>query len=620
MIKIQRTDSNDRDFIELVKHLDADLAVRDGDEHAFYDQFNKIDHIKHAIVAYEGDTPLGCGAMKEYAPDTVEIKRMYTLPQSRGRGIASKVLTELENWAIELSYEKCVLETGKKQPEAIGLYEKSGYQIIPNYGQYAGVENSVCFEKVLKKWFTLLLIFLPTILTYSQDSWPHGRLATTPDSYYLQYEDGTPFFWLGDTAWEIFHRLNKEEIKTYLDNRKEKGFNVIQAVVLAEMDGLRIPNQYGDLPLLDMDPKKPNEQYFHLVDYMIQLAYERGMFVGLLPTWGDKVTAMWGTGPEIFNTDNAYTYGKWLAERYRAKENVIWILGGDRPAIHDSVDTRPIWRAMAKGILEATDGKALFSYHISGGEHSTSQQIHDEQWLHINMIQSGHGSGHDVPVWDWIMRDRNLKPIKPTLDSEPNYEDHPVNPWPTWNPKNGYFNDYDIRKQTYRSVFSGACGVTYGHHSIWQFWSAREEKINHADRYWTDALDRPGAFQVGYLRQLIESRPFLDRIPEQAVVVGGQGEKEEHIRAFRDSRGSYMMVYIPIGKTITVSTSTILSDSIQAWWFNPSTAETIVIGTFDNRGEFEVTTPTQGFGNDWVLVIDNSDYQYPILSFQKTTT
>lgn len=151
MFKIQRTDSNNRDFIELVKHLDADLALRDGDEHAFYDQFNKIDHIKHAIVAYEDDKPVGCGAMKAYAPNTVEIKRMYTLPQGRGKGIASVVLIELENWATELSYEKCVLETGKKQPEAIGLYKKNGYQIIPNYGQYADVENSVCFEKMLKK-------------------------------------------------------------------------------------------------------------------------------------------------------------------------------------------------------------------------------------------------------------------------------------------------------------------------------------------------------------------------------------------------------------------------------------------------------------------------------------
>lgn len=146
-IRLQRTDSSDPDFIDLVRNLDADLAERDGEDHSFYAQFNKIDHIKHTIVAYEDDRPVGCGAIKEYAPDTMEVKRMYTMPENRGKGIASRVLSELELWASELSYAKCILETGKRQPEAIALYKKSGYQIIPNYGQYADVEDSVCFEK-----------------------------------------------------------------------------------------------------------------------------------------------------------------------------------------------------------------------------------------------------------------------------------------------------------------------------------------------------------------------------------------------------------------------------------------------------------------------------------------
>jgi GNAT superfamily N-acetyltransferase len=147
MIRITRTNSDNQDFVQLVKHLDADLAERDGNEHPFYAQFNKIDKIKFVVVAYENDIPVGCGAIKEYQPDTMEIKRMYTVPGRRGKGIASQVLRELEAWASELSYRKCILETGKKQPEAIRLYRKNGYQIIPNYGQYAGIENSLCFEK-----------------------------------------------------------------------------------------------------------------------------------------------------------------------------------------------------------------------------------------------------------------------------------------------------------------------------------------------------------------------------------------------------------------------------------------------------------------------------------------
>ena len=151
MIRIVRTDSENQDFIELVKYLDADLAERDGEEHSFYAQFNKIDRIKYVVVACENKKPLGCGAIKEYEPGTIEIKRMYVSPESRGKGIATKVLSELENWATELAYEKCILETGKKQPEAIGLYKKNGYEMIPNYGQYADIENSLCFAKQLNK-------------------------------------------------------------------------------------------------------------------------------------------------------------------------------------------------------------------------------------------------------------------------------------------------------------------------------------------------------------------------------------------------------------------------------------------------------------------------------------
>ncbi len=149
MIRILRTDSENQDFIELVKYLDADLAERDGDENSFYAQFNKIDRIKHTVVLYDKDKPIGCGAIKEYEPNVVEIKRMYTSPKSRGKGIATKILTELESWAAELFYEKCILETGKKQPEAIGLYKKKGYQLIPNYGQYSDAKNSLCFGKQL---------------------------------------------------------------------------------------------------------------------------------------------------------------------------------------------------------------------------------------------------------------------------------------------------------------------------------------------------------------------------------------------------------------------------------------------------------------------------------------
>ena len=444
----------------------------------------------------------------------------------------------------------------------------------------------------------------------AQTNGAHQKIVVSPNGHFLQYADGSPFFWLGDTGWELFHRLDLPEITTYLDNRKQKGFNVIQAVLLAEFDGLRKPNRYGDLPLLNMDPTTPNEKYFVFIDSVLKLAQQRDIYMGLLPTWGDKVTKMWGEGPVVFNEANAYTYGLWLGKRYQNTPNIIWILGGDRPPKKDSSDWIPIWRAMAKGILEGTHQQALITYHPSGGKESTSQFMQNEPWLHINMMQSGHGSGHDVTVWEMVTRDWAMTPTKPTLDAEPNYEDHPVNPWPKWDPKNGYYRDYDVRKQTYRSVFAGACGVTYGHHSVWQFYSPREEKINYPERYWTEAIDRPGAFQVGYLKKLIESRPSLHRIPDQSIIQAGQGEKGDYATAFRDSVGSYLMVYLPVGKTIIANTSNIHARRFNAYWINPKTFKTTSIGAFKNQGSKEFTPPTLGFENDWVLVIDDPKYQY----------
>ena len=457
----------------------------------------------------------------------------------------------------------------------------------------------------------LFVFFCLGIVANAQHSWKHGRLNVTPDGHYLQYEDGTPFFWLGDTGWELFHRLKLDEIKAYLENRRSKGFNVIQAVALAEFNGLRKPNRYGQLPFSNLNPNQPNDKYFSVIDSTVKMALRLNLFIGLLPTWGDKVTQLWGEGPVVFDSVNAYTYGKWIGNRYKNYPNIIWILGGDRPAVKDSEDWRPVWRQMARGIQDATQQKCFITYHPSGGSNSTSQWIHSEPWLSMNTFQSGHGGGHDVPAWDLVTRDRKLLPTKPTLDAEPNYEDHPVNPWPKWNPDNGYFRDYDVRKQTYRSVFAGAAGVTYGHHAVWQFMSEREETVNYPDRGWRNAIDRPGAFQVGYLRRLIESRPFLQRIPDEGLVLQGQGNGGEHIEAFRATDNSYAMVYLPVGKAITVSTAW-SKNGITGWWFNPKDASVQKINPLSANSSITVTPPVTGTGNDWVLVLDDATAGYSV--------
>ena len=454
--------------------------------------------------------------------------------------------------------------------------------------------------------FVTSIFLLSFSISYGQHE--GKRLQVSPNGHFLQYTDGTPFFWLGDTGWDLFFKLDLKQIKTYLDNRAAKGFNVIQAVALSERDGLRVPNRYGQLPLKNLDPSRPNGKYFALIDSTIAMAAQRGIFIGLLPTWGDKVAKMWGAGPEIFDSLNAYTYGKWLGNRYKNAWNIIWITGGDRPAFNDSVDWRPIWRAMIRGIREGTGGEAILTYHPWGEASSTKFWSNDSRYLDINMMQSGHRI-HDFPVWDMVQKDYELQLPKPVLDGEPNYEDHPVN----WKPKEGYFRAYDVRKQLYRSVFSGACGVTYGHNSIFQFYGPGDEKINAADRYWTEALDRPGAFQAGFLKKLILSRPSLSRIPDPSLIISGQGvDDAHHITAFRDTDHTYAMIYLPIGQRIEVNTAFLPSKAITVSWFNPATGKVAKSFSIKPGSAHWFTPTTTGAKNDWVLILDDKSQNYPI--------
>jgi hypothetical protein len=442
----------------------------------------------------------------------------------------------------------------------------------------------------------------------------HGPLRVSPNGRFLQHADGTPFFWIGDTAWELFHRLTREESDFFLETRRRQRFNVIQAVALAEFNGLRTPNRFGELPLHDLDPDRPNEAYFRHIDWVIDLAASKGLYIGLLPTWGDKVVRnAWGDGPVIFDEQKAGRWGAWLAQRYAHKTNLIWILGGDRPAVwrgreghvHND-DYRPLWRAMAAGIDAVTGGNALMSFHPNGGaSNRTAHDLHHESWLDFNMMQSGHGGGHDVPVWDFVAEDYALSPTKPTLDAEPNYEDHPVNPWPKWDPQFGYYRDHDVRKQLYRSVFAGACGVTYGHHAVWQFFDgALKPAVNYPDRGWRDAIERPGANQVQHLRALMESRAYFSRIPDQSILASDAGQGPNHVRATRASDGAYALVYVPNTQTVSVHMSAISGSNAKVSWYDPRTGETRAVGEYATIGTRFFVTPD--IGPDWVLVLERA--------------
>lgn len=435
-----------------------------------------------------------------------------------------------------------------------------------------------------------------------------AQLQVSSNKRYLQTADGKPFFWLGDTAWELFHRLSREEADKYLQNRADKGFTVIQAVVLAELDGLHDPNFYGEIPLENDDPTKPREAYFQHVDYIIRKAEQLGLHIGLLPTWGDKVFRnSWGKGPEIFTTANAKTYGQWIGDRYKNQKNIIWILGGDRNP-RDEKDVA-VWRAMAAGIAEGVGGndKALMTFHPQPTgleEGGSSKWFHNDAWLDFNMFQTGHCRENNV--WDRIQYVYNREPVKPVLDGEPLYEDHPV----CFNAKDlGTSSAYDVRKLAYFNVFAGAFGHTYGCHDIWQMYAPNREPVNGPHFPWYVAIDLPGSGQMKFLRQLIESRPMFDRVPDQALITDALNANDR-IQATRGK--DYIFVYSAQGKNFTVNTDKISGRQLIVHWYNPKNGEIKNAGTFAKKTQHAFTPPSSGYGHDWVLVIDDVSKNYPL--------
>lgn len=423
----------------------------------------------------------------------------------------------------------------------------------------------------------------------------HGALRVSANRRYLEHSDGTPFFYLGDTAWELFHRLSTKDAARYLDDRAAKGFTVIQAVVLAEFEGLNKPDIEGNLPLMDNDPTRPNEAYFRHVDTIVELARERGLIVGMLPTWGDKVVKAWGTGPVIFDEAKARAYGKWLGVRYRDRVNLIWILGGDR----DAKGVEAVWRAMAEGLKAGDRGKHLMTFHPTGAQ-SSSTLLHNEAWLDFNMIQSGHHK-RDIDNYTMIARDYALTPVKPTLDGEPRYENHPIN----WKPENGWFDEWDVRQGAYWAVFAGAFGHTYGCHDIWQMKTPEREPVSFARGVWTESLSLPGASQVGYLRRLMLSRPFVSRVPDQTLIAAGQSEGAGHVQATRGD--GYAMIYTPLGQAVSIEVSKLGAKRVKAWWWDPRQGKATPAGAFDGSVTHEFVPPDgPGRGHDWALVIDDA--------------
>ena len=473
--------------------------------------------------------------------------------------------------------------------------------------------------------FFLLIFLIASSHAFSQ--------ITVSDNKRFLSENGKPFFWLGDTDWEMFHRLTREEAVQFINVRAEQGFNVLQVVGLAEFDGIRKPNRYGDWPLNNEDPTQllitpgadPSNayqyDYWDHVYFIIKTAGEKGIYIGLLPTWGDKVTPSWGDGPTIFNEKNAAIYARALAERYSGQKNIIWILGGDRPALYKSnraqgtekeYDDRPLWRAMATAIEGVLGKDAFITYHPSGGKYSTSQYLQEESWLDMDAFQSGHGS-READAWNWVMRDLAVAPDRPTLDMEPCYEDHPVNPWDgKWTRQRGYFTAYDVRARVYRGIFSGGCGVTYGHHQVWQFLNpSLYDPINIGDTLigWQRASRAEAAVEMKYVKDLMLSRPFYTRAQDQTMIKSERGSANtDLIIATREDRGAYAMIYLPQNKPVKIDLDRISGTTKKAYWFDPRTGKSSPISAVKSRGVQSFVPPKEG--RDWVLVIDDASKKF----------
>jgi hypothetical protein len=413
------------------------------------------------------------------------------------------------------------------------------------------------------------------------------ELKVSADGRYLTHQDGTPFFWMGDTAWGIFSRLSREDITYYLTNRRDQGFTVIQMVAIrpqwdTNSEGVNV----GDLG-------NPNPRYFDLVDYAVNEAQRLGMYTALWPIWSKNQH-------DRINSGNAEAYGRFLGERYRDKP-IIWVFGGD-----DTNQRPDVWRRMARGIAIGETGRedystTLMTYHPAGQE-SSSDSFWSDPWLDFTMVQTGHVSSQRKP-YEMIEPEYARTPPKPVVDGEAMYEKHSDG----WDDPDKIAGSRLVRNYMYWPVFAGAFGHTYGHWYIWPFvdrqnihpysWIAKLRGDWKAD-YLHDEV----AEQVRYFRGLMESRPFQTGVPDQSVIADpGSGLARK--QATRASDGAYLMVYSPNGERFTADLTKLSGNVVSAYWYDPRTGSSIRIPGVQRSAAVQFQPPS---AEDWVLVVDDA--------------
>jgi hypothetical protein len=411
-------------------------------------------------------------------------------------------------------------------------------------------------------------------------------LKVSVDGRRLVTEPGEPFVWVGDTAWHLFINLNREEAEQYLLDRRRKKFTVIQAHILGFAAGDR--NAYGETAFTSLDPLEPNEKYFQHADWIIRRAEGLGLRILLLPAWARMHVE--GTTPLFREAGAAARYGRWLGERYRNASNLLWCLGGDvRPTRHEVND------ALAGGIAAGLGRDPLMTYHPPGGTYrppatSTGEFYHDKPWLDFNMIQSGHRRGNENYLR--IAEDYERLPVKPTLDSEPCYEQHPI----IHNFENGAFEAFDVRQRAWWSILAGAFGFTYGANGIWQMAKPdRPARPSHDNFHWDAALDYEGARQMRLVHEILYLYPV--RVPDQSILVTPAGSGNERLQCARAEDSSYWLIYDTNGRDFELKLPWAAG---KAMWFNPRNGKR-------TRAEWQARFDppgNPGIGNDWLLILE----------------
>lgn len=429
-------------------------------------------------------------------------------------------------------------------------------------------------------------------------------LRVSTDRRRLVREDERPFFWLADTAWELFHRLTSAETELYLKTRAGQGFTALQAILLPEY-GHQIANRAKEVPFSRVSASQlvPNSRYFDHVDWVLTRADQLGLYVMAMPSWRYHWKKMpLGGDPSrmsqpFLTEENAASYGRFLGERYGQRPNLLWGLGGDMLPGDDR--ELSITERLVEGI-KSGGSRHLMTYH-PGGNKSSSERFHDAPWLDFNMCQSGHRL--DNAVWDLVGADWRRTPTKPVLDGECLYEDIPR---PLWRhtSQTPHSTAYEVRRPAYSAVLSGAFGYTYGANSVFQFHEAGDSLMYYPTVTWREGLQFTGASQMQHLQQLMLSLPSDERIPDQELLVSPAYERGERITAMRAADGSFAIVYSAAGKPFTLALDRLSGTQLRARWHDPRTGISTQTDSFPRGGRKQFAPPIDGPEKDWVLVVE----------------